>query len=79
MKTPLAVIRGFAENLEENTNEEKKKYYLEQTKKIAGEQGDCKELKELYRRVLEEYHAGSVSPEVCGKIYAICMDCAYPR
>ena len=30
MKTPLAVIRGFAENLEENTNEEKKKYYLEQ-------------------------------------------------
>lgn len=30
MKTPLAVIRGFAENLEENTNEEKRKYYLEQ-------------------------------------------------
>lgn len=30
MKTPLAVIRGFAENLEENTNEAKKKYYLEQ-------------------------------------------------
>ena len=34
MKTPLAVIRGFAENLEENTNEEKRAYYLEQ---IIGE------------------------------------------
>lgn len=30
MKTPLAVIRGFAENLEENANEEKRKYYLDQ-------------------------------------------------
>lgn len=30
MKTPLAVIRGFAENLEEDTNESKRKYYLEQ-------------------------------------------------
>ena len=62
-----------------DTITEKEKYYLEQTKKIAEEQGDCKELRELYRRVLEEYHAGSVSPEVCGKIYAICMDGAYPR
>lgn len=30
MKTPLAVIRGFAENLEENVNSEKRKYYLQQ-------------------------------------------------
>lgn len=30
MKTPLAVIRGFAENLEEDINKEKRSYYLEQ-------------------------------------------------
>lgn len=30
MKTPLAVIRGFAENLEEDINKEKRAYYLEQ-------------------------------------------------
>lgn len=30
MKTPLAVIRGFSENLEENANSGKRKYYLEQ-------------------------------------------------
>lgn len=30
LKTPLGVIRGFAENLQENTNEEKREYYLEQ-------------------------------------------------
>ena len=30
MKTPLAVIRGFAENLEEDVNKEKRGYYLEQ-------------------------------------------------
>ena len=30
MKTPLAVIRGFAENLEENVKEEKREYYLQQ-------------------------------------------------
>lgn len=30
MKTPLAVIRGFAENLEENVNKEKQTYYVEQ-------------------------------------------------
>lgn len=30
LKTPLGIIRGFAENLEENTNEEKRGYYLEQ-------------------------------------------------
>lgn len=30
MKTPLAVIRGFAENLEENVKEEKREYYLHQ-------------------------------------------------
>ena len=30
LKTPLSVIRGFAENLKENTVEEKKDYYLDQ-------------------------------------------------
>lgn len=30
MKTPLAVVRGFAENLEEDVNEEKRRYYLQQ-------------------------------------------------
>ena len=30
MKTPLGVVRGFAENLKENTNEGKREYYLDQ-------------------------------------------------
>lgn len=30
MKTPLGVVRGFAENLKENTNEEKQEYYIDQ-------------------------------------------------
>lgn len=30
LKTPLSVIRGFAENLKENTVEEKRDYYLDQ-------------------------------------------------
>ena len=30
LKTPLGIIRGFAENLQENTNEEKREYYLNQ-------------------------------------------------
>ena len=30
LKTPLGIIRGFAENLEEHTNEDKRDYYLQQ-------------------------------------------------
>lgn len=30
LKTPLGVIRGFAENLQENTKEEKREYYIRQ-------------------------------------------------
>jgi signal transduction histidine kinase len=30
MKTPLGVVRGFAENLKENTNEDKQGYYIDQ-------------------------------------------------
>lgn len=30
LKTPLGVIRGFSENLKENTNEDKREYYLDQ-------------------------------------------------
>lgn len=30
LKTPLGIIRGFAENLQEHTREEKRAYYLEQ-------------------------------------------------
>lgn len=29
LKTPLSVVRGFTENLKENTNEQKKDYYLD--------------------------------------------------
>lgn len=37
MKTPLGIIRGFSENMIENTVPEKKAYYLEQILKKTGE------------------------------------------
>lgn len=37
MKTPLGIIRGFSENMIENTVPEKKAYYLEQIPKKTGE------------------------------------------
>lgn len=45
MKTPLAVIRGFAENLEENVKEEKREYYLQQIVKQTEKMDDI--VKEL--------------------------------
>lgn len=56
MKTPLSVIRGFTENLQENTSEEKKPYYLEQIVKQTEWMDDMvKEMVFLSRLEASEY------------------------
>ncbi|MBO5055391.1 MAG: hypothetical protein J6C64_03420 [Lachnospiraceae bacterium] len=53
--------------------------YLENIQKIGSEKGNCKELQSLCRKAYEEYRNGTVSSVAYGKIYATCMDYAYPR
>ena len=58
---------------------EKEISYIEEAKKIGAEQGNCKELSELCRRAYSEYKLRSISSTAYNKIYATCMDYAYPR
>ncbi len=58
---------------------EKEISYIEETKKVGAEKGDCKELSELCRLAYSEYKSGVISSSAYDKIYAVCMDYAYPR
>ena len=58
---------------------EKEISYIEEAKKIGAEKGNCKELSDLCRRAHSEYKLRIISPAAYNKIYATCMDYAYPR
>lgn len=53
--------------------------YLEQAKQIGREKGDCPELSKLCKMAYEAYKAGAISSKEYGKIYATCMEYAYPK
>ena len=58
---------------------DKEIHYIEEAKKIGAEKGNCKELSELCHRAYDDYKAGVISSNAYGKVYAVCMDYAYPR
>ena len=58
---------------------EKEIYYIEEVKKIGAAKGDCKELSDLCHEAYADYRSKVISAEAYRKIYAICMDYAYPR
>lgn len=60
-------------------NSELETDYLQKAKQIGSEKGNCKELQELCRKAYNDYKSGVISSRAYGKIYAICMDYAYPR
>lgn len=69
MKTPLSVIRGFAENLEEDTNRNKKKYYVEQIIDQTERLDEMvKEMVFISRQNSQDYCAAKEEISVCGLI-----------
>ncbi len=53
--------------------------YISEVKRIGREKGDCKELQELSNLCWKEYNDKSISEKAYSRIYALCMDFAYPR
>ncbi len=64
-------------NQEELTTKEL--YYMEKAKQIGKEKGDCKELSELCKQAYSDYREKIISSKAYGRIYAICVEYAYPR
>jgi len=58
---------------------EKEIFYIEEAKKIGAEKGHCKELSDLCHRAYSDYKLRVISPAAYNKIYAVCMEYAYPR
>lgn len=58
---------------------EKEIFYIEEAKKIRAEKGNCKELSDLCHRAYSDYKTRVISHAAYNKIYAVCMDYAYPR
>jgi len=58
---------------------QKEKNYIEEAKKIGSEKGNCKELSDLCRQAYSDYRTRDISSAAYNKIYAVCMDYAYPR
>ncbi len=54
-------------------------HYIEEAKKIGSEKGNCKELSDLCRQAYNDYRTRIISVKAYNKIYAVCMDYAYPR
>ena len=56
-----------------------KNYYIEKIKAVGYAKGDCEELRDFSQKAYEDYKAGIISEAAYGKIYAVCVDYAYPR
>lgn len=54
-------------------------FYIKKAREIGYSKGDCKELKDLCQKAYDEYRADIISKAAYEKIYAICIDYAYPR
>lgn len=52
---------------------------LKKVKSVGQEKGDSLELQKLYREAMSMHSKGLISKEAIDKIYATCMDYAYPR
>lgn len=53
--------------------------YLQKANQIGMEKGNCEELQELCRKAYNDYKSGVISDQAYGKIYAVCVEYAYPR
>ena len=54
-------------------------HLIEKAKEIGLQNGDCKELRELCDKACKDYKSGVISEKAYKKIYAVCIDYAYPR
>ncbi len=54
-------------------------FYIKRAKEIGSVKGDCKELSDLCQKAYEEYRAGIIGKSAYERIYAVCIDYAYPR
>lgn len=57
----------------------KELHYLKAAEQIGKEKGDCPELQELCKEAYSEYKSQRISSAAYGKVYAICIEYAYPR
>lgn len=62
-----------------NRLSEKAVNYIKSAKRIGAEEGDSRELSSLCRQAYSDYRSGVISVEEYERIYAACMDYAYPR
>lgn len=58
---------------------EYEKCLINKAKEIGLKNGDCKELSELCDKAYNDYKSGVISEKAYKKIYAVCIDYAYPR
>jgi len=58
---------------------EKEKYYIEKAAEVGAKFGNCKELSDLCKSAYRDYRTGAISVAAYNKVYATCMDYAYPR
>lgn len=58
---------------------EKERAYYDEVLRIGKAKGNCKELQDLYRKVLADRIAGLISDKAYKMIYGLCMELAYPR
>lgn len=54
-------------------------HLIKKAKEIGLHKGDCKELRELCDKAYNDYNSGVISEKAYKKIYAVCIDYAYPR
>ena len=58
---------------------EKEIHYIDEARIIGGTEGNSKRLSDLCHKAYADYAAGAISEMAYNKIYAVCIDYAYPR
>lgn len=58
---------------------EKEIHYIDEARIIGRTEGNNKRLSDLYHKAYADYTTGAISEMAYNKIYAVCIDYAYPR
>lgn len=58
---------------------EKEIHYIDEARIIGRTEGNSKRLSDLHHKAYADYTTGAISEMAYNKIYAVCIDYAYPR
>jgi len=58
---------------------EKEIHYIDEARIIGRTEGNSKRLSDLCHKAYADYATGAISEMAYNKIYAVCIDYAYPR